>query len=79
MNVRPKNYEWKNFYDKVIELTAYTFTKKAYSNALCRLRIFTSTSMNFMHAISSESDDRIQFHQMVRKNLNKRIADEMHA
>ena len=29
MNLKPKNYEWIDFYDKVINLTEYTFSKRA--------------------------------------------------
>src|SRR4030095_7750694 len=29
MNVKPKNYEWIDFYDKVIGLTSYSFSRKA--------------------------------------------------
>ena len=40
MNVKPKNYEWVDFYDKVIDLTAYTFSKKSNVQAFCRNKGF---------------------------------------
>jgi hypothetical protein len=69
MNVKPKNYEWIDFYDKVISLTAYTFSRKAMYNRYKAAPNFTSRWMNFMRAISSEGYGRLRFYRAVRKNL----------
>jgi hypothetical protein len=69
MNIKPKGYGWVDFYDKVIDLTEYTFSPRAI------YRRFISTShnatrwMNFMRAISSEGFGRLRFYRQVRKNL----------
>lgn len=34
MNLKPKNYEWVDFYDKVIDLTQYSFSGKPSTGAL---------------------------------------------
>ena len=69
MNIKPKNYEWVDFYDKVIDLTAYTFSRKAMYRRFMATNDFTSKWMNFMRAISSEGHGRLKFYRKVRKNL----------
>jgi hypothetical protein len=69
MNVKPKNYEWIDFYDKVIDLTAYTFSVKAIARRFAATSGFTSKWMNAMRAISNEGYGRIRFYKMVRQKL----------
>jgi hypothetical protein len=69
MNLKPKNYEWVDFYDKVIDLTEYTFSKKAIFRRFMATPGRTAKWMNFMRAISSEGYGRIRFYKKVRKNL----------
>lgn len=69
MNVKPKNYEWVDFYDKVIDLTEYTFSQKAIYRRFMASSNFTTRWMNFMRAISSEGYGRIRFFRKVRDNL----------
>ena len=71
MNLKPKNYEWIDFYDKVIDLTEYTFSKKAIYRRFKSTSQFTSKWMNFMRAISSEGYGRIRFYKSVRKHLKE--------
>lgn len=69
MNLKPKNYEWVDFYDKVIDLTEYTFSRKAIYRRFMASSHFTTRWMNVMRAISSEGYGRIRFYKMLRKNL----------
>jgi hypothetical protein len=69
MNIKPKNYEWVDFYDKVIDLTEYTFSGKALYRRYKAAPGFTPRWMNFMRAISSEGYGRLRFYRQVRKNL----------
>ena len=69
MNVKPKNYEWIDFYEKVIDVTAYSFSKKALYRRFMATPSFTSRWMNFMRAISSEGYGRLKFYHQVKKNL----------
>lgn len=69
MNVKPKNYEWVDFYDKVIRLTAYTFSPRAILRRLAASKNMTTRWMNLMRAISSEGYGRLRFYRQVRKNL----------
>ena len=71
MNVKPKNYEWIDFYDKVIDLTEYTFSIKAIGRRFKATSEFTSKWMNVMRAVSNEGYGRIRFYKMVRKILKE--------
>jgi len=71
MNLKPKNYEWIDFYDKVIDLTGYTFSKKAIYRRFMATPNFTAKWMNTMRAVSSEGHGRIKFFKQVRKNLKE--------
>ncbi len=69
MNVKPQNYEWVDFYDKVIDLTSYTFSPRAIYRRFKACPTPASKWMNVMRAISSEGYGRIRFFKKVRKNL----------
>jgi len=69
MNLKPKNYEWVDFYDKVIDLTEYTFSRKAIYRRLMATPGFVPKWMNFMRAISSEGSGRIRFYRRLRQQL----------
>lgn len=69
MNLKPRNYEWVDFYDKVIDLTSYTFSKKAIYRRFRATPNGTAKWMNFMRAISSEGYGRIRFYKTIRENL----------
>jgi hypothetical protein len=71
MNVKPKNYEWIEFYDHVIDLTKYTFSWKAIGKRLSSGTHFTERWMNLVRAISSEGFGRIRYFNQIRKNLKE--------
>lgn len=73
MNVKPKNYDWLTFYDKVIDLTAYTFSKKAIYRRFMATSHYPAKWMNLMRAISSEGYGRLRFYRKVRQNLAQSI------
>ena len=69
MNIKPKNYEWVDFYEKVIDVTAYSFSKRSLYRRFKATPNFTSRWMNFMRAVSSEGYGRLKFYHQVKKNL----------
>ncbi len=69
MNLKPKNYEWLEFYNKVIDLTEYTFSMKSIFNRFRATSGITAKMMNFMRAISSEGYGRLKFFRQIRDNL----------
>lgn len=69
MNVKPKNYEWVDFYDKVIGVTAHAFSNRAIWNRIKATSHFTSKWMNVVRAISTEGYGRLRLFRAIRKNL----------
>ncbi|MFQ5747252.1 MAG: B12-binding domain-containing radical SAM protein [Gemmatimonadota bacterium] len=69
MNVRPLNYSWPEFYDRVIDLTKYTFRWRA----ICRRHRAVDERipkwMNGIRAVSSEGYGRIRYYTEVRRRL----------
>ncbi len=70
MNVKPKNYSWREFYDRVIDLTRYTFSWRAILNRFRNTRTVIPRWMNVIRAISSEGFGRIGFYTEVRRRLD---------
>jgi hypothetical protein len=69
MNIKPKNYEWVDFYDKLIDLTSYTFSPKVMYRRFAAGKGFTTKWMSFMRAISAEGRGRMKFYKQIRKQL----------
>jgi hypothetical protein len=70
MNVKPKNYSWSEFYDRVIGLTKYTFSPGAIFNRFRATRAMIPRWMNVVRAVSSEGYGRIRYFTEVRRRLD---------
>src|SRR5205085_2499620 len=71
MNVRPRNYSWSRFYDRVIDLTRYSFTWRAIARRFGATEGLTSRYMNLVRAVSTEGFGRLKYHREVRKRLDE--------
>ncbi len=69
MNLKPKGYEWVEFYDHVIDLTKYSFSKRAIWNRLRANHGGVQKALNVVRAISSEGNGRIKYYSTVRDLL----------
>jgi hypothetical protein len=70
MNVKPKNYSWRDFYDHVIGLTGYTFSWRAIINRLRATRTIIPRWMNVVRAVSSEGFGRLARYAELRRRLD---------
>jgi hypothetical protein len=70
MNVKPKNYPWRDFYDHVISLTRHTFSPRAIYNRFRATRATMPRWLNVVRAVSSEGFGRIGFYSEVRRRLD---------
>ncbi|HMK39199.1 MAG TPA: radical SAM protein [Bacteroidota bacterium] len=70
MNLKPKNYSWTSFYDKVISLTEYTCSPRAIARRAASTRGFTPRWLNTLRAVSSEGYGRIRFFREIRRRLD---------
>ena len=71
MNVRPRNYSWREFYDHVIDLTSYSFSWRAIARRFLGTRGLTAQGMNVMRAVSTEGFGRLRYHKDVRRRLDE--------
>jgi hypothetical protein len=71
MNVRPRNYSWRDFYDHIIDLTGYSFSWKAIARRFRATRGLTARGMNVVRAISTEGFGRLRYHRDIRRRLDK--------
>jgi len=69
MNVRPKNYSWPEMYDRIIDLTKYTFSWSAIVKRLRNNRRGIPRWLNVVRAISSEGSGRLRYYAEVRRRL----------
>jgi hypothetical protein len=70
MNVKPRNYSWREFYDHVIDLTGYTFSWRAIGNRFRATRTMTPRWMNVVRAVSSEGFGRLAYYAELRRRLD---------
>jgi hypothetical protein len=70
MNVRPKNYDWKEFYDGLIDVTSYSFSWRAIARRIPATATAIPKWMNVVRAMSSEGWGRIDYHTRIRKLLD---------
>jgi hypothetical protein len=70
MNVRPMNYTWPAFYDRLVDVTAHTFSWRAITRRFRANRGLIPTAMNVVRAVSSEGFGRLRYHRMIRTLLD---------
>ncbi|MEE8370570.1 MAG: radical SAM protein, partial [Sphingomonadales bacterium] len=70
MNVRPKNYEWPEFYDQLISLMKHSFSLKAVARRFRATDRPLAKVMNVMRAASSEGFFRLQYHKKLRRLMD---------
>ena len=71
MNIKPQNYSWPEFYDRVIDLTRYTFSWRSILRRHRAVKPRIPRWMNTVRAISSEGFGRIKYYTEVRRRLDE--------
>ncbi len=71
MNVRPLNYDWREFYNGVVDVTKYSFTWRAIGRRFAATKATIPRWMNVVRAISSEGFGRIRYHTNMRRMLDE--------
>jgi len=69
MNVRPKNYQWPEFYDHVVDLTRYSFSPRLIARRFRRTHGIPRW-VHLVSAISSEGFGRMRYHSNIRRLLD---------
>jgi hypothetical protein len=70
MNVRPANYSWTEFYDRLVDLTSYSFSWRTIGRRLGAASAMIPRWMNVVRAVSSEGWGRIAYHTTIRSLLD---------
>jgi hypothetical protein len=70
MNVKPKNYTWLEFYRHVIDLTSYTYSRRAIIKRWKATSGMIPRWMNVVRAVSAEGRGRTRYHMEVRRRLD---------
>lgn len=70
MNVRPKNYEWPEFYDLMIDLHEHAFSARSMKNRFRANRGWIPKGMNVIRAVSSEGWQKVKYYKLVRGMLD---------
>ncbi|MGH7629308.1 MAG: B12-binding domain-containing radical SAM protein [Gemmatimonadales bacterium] len=70
MNVRPMNYGWREFYDRLVDLTSYSFSWRAIRRRLGATPGAIPRWMNVVRAMSSEGWGRTKYHTTIRRLLD---------
>ncbi|MFQ5704939.1 MAG: B12-binding domain-containing radical SAM protein [Gemmatimonadales bacterium] len=70
MNVKPLNYSWPDFYDRVIDLTKYTFSWRSIFRRFRAIEMRIPRWMNVVRAVSSEGFGRIKYYSEIRRRLD---------
>jgi len=70
MNVRPKNYDWRGFYEHVIDLTRYSFSSRAIIRRFLATQGMTSRWLNLVRAVSTEGFGRLKYYREIRTRLD---------
>jgi len=70
MNVKPKNYGWRDFYGNVVKLTGQAFSPMAIMRQFCSGQMMVPRLMNLVRAVSSEGRGRHRYYREIRRRLD---------
>ncbi len=67
MNVTPKSYSYTELYDRVIDLTKYSYSWRAVANRYRANRGVLPSFMNVVRAVSNEGTGRVRYYSAMRR------------
>ena len=70
MNVRPANYSWRTFYDRIIDLTRYSFSTRLIFRRFLATQGVTARWLNLVRAVSTEGFGRARYYRDIRNRLD---------
>ena len=71
MNVRPLNYSWTEFYDRLVDVFEYTFSRRALVRRLVANGHLASRVEQLFRGVSAEWRNRIAYHRKMRGWLDE--------
>jgi len=73
MNLKPKNYSWPAFYDRIIGLTKYSMSPRAIARRMGATHAMIPRWLNVVRAVSSEGHGRVRYYSEIRRRLDSDI------
>src|SRR5262249_28583973 len=70
MNVRPKNYSWRELYEHIVDLTGYSFSWRAIFRRFQATPGLVPKWMNVLRAVSTEGFGRHKYYREIWKRLH---------
>ena len=70
MNVKPRNYSWRAFYDHLIDLVRYSFSPRMIMRRFAGAPGAMPRLMNLARTISREGAGRIRYYREIRSRLD---------
>ncbi|HYE99792.1 MAG TPA: radical SAM protein, partial [Planctomycetota bacterium] len=70
MNVRPRNYGWTDFYDRVVDVVRHSFSPRIIAKRLLSTKLVATRIMNLVRAVSSEGWGRLDYYRRIRRRLD---------
>ena len=70
MNVKPLHYTWPDFYDRVIDLTRYSFSWRTIARRVRSTGGVRPRFMNLVRSVSSEGPGRLRYYTSIRRRLD---------
>lgn len=70
MNIEPKNYSWPEFYAHVIDLTRYSFSRRAVYRRARATRTMIPKWLNVIRAVSTEGRGRIDYYAEILRRFD---------
>lgn len=70
MNVRPKHYGWRTFYDHVVDLVGYSFSWRTIARRFWATPGINPRWMNVLRAVSTEGFGRLRYYREIRRRLD---------
>jgi hypothetical protein len=74
MNVRPSNYSWPGFYDRLIDLRRHSFSARAIARRFAANEGWLTRSLNFVRAVSTEGKGRVRHDTTIRRLLDSDLS-----
>jgi hypothetical protein len=70
MNIKPKNYDWREFYGHVVKLTGQAFSPKALLKRFWSNQKTVPKLMNLVRGVSAEGRGRHRYYNGIRRRLD---------
>lgn len=73
MNIKPKNYSWREFYDRLIDVTKFSYSPRMIGRRFLANGETIPRWLNVVRGLSSERFGRVAYFTEMRRQLNENL------